>query len=265
MGEHRARRRTSGIEFADYREYSVGDDLRRIDWNAYARLGTLHVRQAQAEHDTVLYMLVDASPSMDYGVPPKFFAARRLAASLGYIALAYLDNVVLASPGAASGDRGSPAPLRGRAETGNLFRYLQNLGTDTAADFDNVLAGWSAGRGQGRIAVVISDLLLDGYREGVRQLVGAGFSVNVIQVLSPEEMEPRGSGELELIDSETGVRLEVHLGRTSLAEYRRRLDAWLEETRDWCGNQGASHFLVRSDWDAERVLLDMLRQGGVTE
>src|SRR5690348_9065669 len=97
MGEHLAARRTSGIEFADYRPYSAGDDLRRVDWNTYARLGTLHVRQSQAEHDTVLYILVDASPSMDYGAPPKFFAARRLAASLGYIALAYLDNVILAS------------------------------------------------------------------------------------------------------------------------------------------------------------------------
>src|SRR3954470_12885043 len=65
MGEHQAQRRTSGIEFADYRQYATGDDLRRVDWNAYARLGTLMVKQAQAEHDTLLYMLLDASPSME--------------------------------------------------------------------------------------------------------------------------------------------------------------------------------------------------------
>src|SRR5690349_15954049 len=99
MGEHRAQRRTAGIEFADYRPYTPGDDLRRVDWNAYARLGTLQVRQAQAEHDTVLYLLVDPSPSMAFGAPAKFLAARRLAAALGYIALAHLDAVVLAAPG----------------------------------------------------------------------------------------------------------------------------------------------------------------------
>src|ERR671939_1287527 len=72
MGEHQATRRTAGIEFADYRKYSPADDLRRVDWNAYARLGTLHVKQSQAEHDTALYLLVDASPSMDFGEPLKF-------------------------------------------------------------------------------------------------------------------------------------------------------------------------------------------------
>src|SRR5436190_1077290 len=102
MGEHLAARRTSGIEFADYRQYSPGDDLRRVDWNAYARLGTLHVRQSQAEHDTILYLLLDASPSMDFGDPPKFLAARRLAAALGYIALAHLDSVALTAPEAAA-------------------------------------------------------------------------------------------------------------------------------------------------------------------
>src|SRR5919201_1138170 len=100
MGEHQATRRTAGIEFADYRKYSPADDLRRVDWNAYARLGTLHVKQSQAEHDTALYLLVDASPSMDFGEPPKFLAARRLAAALGYIALAHLDSVALTAPGA---------------------------------------------------------------------------------------------------------------------------------------------------------------------
>lgn len=266
MGEHLARRRTSGIEFSDFREYSAGDDLGRIDWKVYARLGSLHVRQAQAEHDTVLYLLVDASPSMDYGMPPKFWAARRLAAGLGYIALSYLDNVIVAAPGLQATGRGAerPAPIRGRAEVDHLFRYLQEIKPGRAAAFDDVLAGWSVGRGLGRIAVIVSDLLLDNYRDGVRALVAAGFAVTVLHVLSPEEMDPSGGGELELLDSETGERLEVHLGRASLAEYRRRLDAWRSETENWCRSQGARYFLARTDTDVERVLLDTLRRGGVT-
>jgi len=272
MGEHLAVRRTSGIEFADYRQYSAGDDLRRVDWNAYARLGTLHVRQAQAEHDTLLYLLVDGSPSMDFGEPSKFLAARRLAAALGYVALAHLDSVVLSTPGAddASAIRNTQHVLhtiRGRAEAPNLFRYLQDLNVGQPAPFDEMLVGWSTGQGAGntgRIAVIISDLLLDEYRAGVRQLAASGFQVTLLHLLSPEELQPPDDGELELWDSETGQRMDVHLGDAGLAEYHRRLNIWLEETETWSRSVGAGYLLVQSDWDIERVLLETLRRRGVT-
>ncbi|MFL5734834.1 MAG: DUF58 domain-containing protein [Chloroflexia bacterium] len=287
MGEHQAARRTAGIEFADYRKYSPADDLRRVDWNAYARLGTLHIKQSQAEHDTALYVLLDASPSMDFGEPSKFLAARRLAAALGYVALAHLDSVVMVAPGAA-GRAGSmqnaagsaegleellptaaglpPAVFRGRAQAGSLFQTLEGIRTGQVAQFDGILAGWGNGfaGGTGKVAVIISDLLLDAYRSGVRQLVSEGFQVSVMHVLSPEELRPPEMGEFELIDSETGERLELRLGPESLTEYERRLRLWLEETEGWCRAQGAGYLLVRSDQDIERVLLDTLRRKGVT-
>jgi uncharacterized protein (DUF58 family) len=291
MGEHRAQRRTTGIEFADYRPYTPGDDLRRVDWNAYARLGTLQVRQAQAEHDTVLYLLVDASPSMAFGTPSKFLAARRLAAALGYIALAHLDAVVLAAPGVGGGwglgagggqdETSDPALaadprnpqsairnpqslVRGRAEAGRLFRQLQELPLGSPATFDDLLVGWSTRPGQGRLAILVSDLLLDGYRDGVRRLVAAGFQVALLQVLSPDELRPGETGDLDLVDSETGDRLEVHLGKESLAAYDANLRAWLAETADWCRDHGTGYLLVESAWDIERVLLEHARQRGIT-
>lgn len=265
MGEHQAQRRTTGIEFADYRQYTTGDDLRRVDWNAYARLGTLMVKQAQAEHDTMLYLLVDASPSMEFGEPSKFLAARRLAAGLGYVALAHLDTLVLDAPGATSATRRNGVHrVQGRAEATNLFRFLQDLEPGSAIDFDNLLATWSTGRGHGRIAVIISDLLVDNWRTGVRQLVAAGFGVAVLHMLSPEELAPPDNGDLELIDSETGQKLELHLSNNSLAEYRRRVEAWRAEIEAWCATHGANYLLVQSDWDVERVMLDILRRRGVT-
>ncbi|MEO6457369.1 MAG: DUF58 domain-containing protein [Chloroflexia bacterium] len=288
MGEHLAVRRTTGIEFADYRQYSAGDDLRRVDWNAYARLGTLHVRQAQAEHDTALYLLVDSSPSMEFGQPTKFFAARKLAAGIGYIALAHLDSLILATPGRAedaqltagqgqshadydSALRTPNAALRGRAEAGTLFRSLQEMRSGGVAPFDNILLGWStgmsvagAGGRTGRVAVIVSDLLLDEYKEGVRRLVASGFQVTLMHILSAEELRPPGDGELELIDSETGEKLEVHLGVESIAEYNRRLNTWLEGTQEWCRNNGAGYILMESGWDIERMLLETLRRRGVT-
>jgi uncharacterized protein (DUF58 family) len=275
MGEHLAARRTSGIEFSDYREYSAGDDLRRVDWNAYARLGSLHVRQAQAEHDTVLHMLVDASPSMEFGRPTKFFAARRLAAALGYIALAHLDAVVLAAPGAAFAPQPGPGTgldalsplsgLRGRAQSATLFRYLQEMRPGSAVDFDSLLAKWGARRVQGRVAVLISDLLLDGWRDGLRSLAAAGFRVNVFHLLSADEISPPDRGQMQLVDSETGRVLEINLGPENTGEYARRLDAWLLDTEQWCRSQGAAYFRLRSDRDIERLLLDTLRRGGVTQ
>lgn len=276
MGEHVAVRKTMGIEFSDFRPYSMGDDLRRVDWNAYARLGTLHVRQAQAEHDTTLYLLVDASPSMDFGTPSKFLTARRLAASFGYIALAHLDAVVMATPGAGSGDTAQTAPtpnphvptqrFRGRAESGAMFRTLQGLKSQSTSGFNGTLGAWvgeSSGRGRGRIAVVISDLLLDGWRNGVRALVAAGFAVTLLHVLSQEELDPGELGDLELLDSETGERLEMYLGKEGMAEYDRRLQIWLAETEDWCRAQGAGYLRVMNDWDVERVMLETLRRRGV--
>jgi hypothetical protein len=132
------------------------------------------------------------------------------------------------------------------------------------AEFDRLLANWSAGRGQGRIAVVISDLLLDGYRDGVRQLLSAGFQTTVLHVLSPEELNPIDEGDLELVDSETGERMDVHLGKEAVHEYHHRLNDWLAECEGWCRTHGANYLLVRSDWDVERVMLDMLRRRGVT-
>jgi hypothetical protein len=285
MGEHPANRRTIGIEFADFRPYSVGDDLRRVDWNAYARLGTLHVRQAQAEHDTTLYLLLDASPSMAFGYPSKFMAARRLAASLGYIALAHLDSVVMTTPGSqgpGTGDQGSgdgnpqsairnpqlfAQRFRGRAESGEMFRLLQGLRTRSVSGFDASLAGWAgenAGRAQGRIAVVISDLLLDGWRDGLRALASAGYQTNVMHIVSHDELSPSELGDLELIDSETGERMELYLGREGLAEYGRRVQSWLDDTASYCRSQGATYLRVMNDADVERVLLDTLRRRGVT-
>lgn len=283
MGEHPANRRTIGIEFADFRPYSVGDDLRRVDWNAYARLGTLHVRQAQAEHDTALYLLLDASPSMAFGTPSKFMAARRLAASLGYIALAHLDSVVMTTPGAGDGNlAASQAALsqsaiqnpkslvrryRGRAESGEMFRLLQGLRTRFTSDFDTYLAGWAGentGRAQGKVAVVVSDLLLDGWREGLRALVSSGYQTSVMHMISPEELSPSATGDLELLDSETGERLEIYLGREGLAEYDRRVQSWLADTEAFCRSQGAGYFRVMSNDDIERILLQTLRRRGVT-
>jgi hypothetical protein len=141
---------------------------------------------------------------------------------------------------------------------------LQSLQPGQAATFDDLLTGWSTQPGQGRVAVIISDLLLDAYQIGVRQLVAAGFQVTILHLLSPEELRPAEVGDLDLIDSESAERREIHLNAESLAAYRQGLDAWLAETEGWCRRQGAGYVRLESDWEIERVLLETLRRRGVT-
>ncbi len=224
---------------------------------------------------------------MGFGAPTKFYTARRLAAALGYIALAHLDSVTLGVPGmnrpreadehaAEKSDDTDyapyaehlaprPADFRGRAEAANLFRHLQDLPIVEASDFGSVLDTWASEQGQGRVAVVISDLLLDGYQAGLRQMVGMGFQVTLLHLLSPEELRPADTGDMEFLDSETGQQLQVHLGHESLAEYGRRLELWLTETRAGCRSSGVNYIRIESSWDIERVLLETLKRHGVTQ
>ena len=95
-GERRSVRRGQSVEFADYRNYAAGDDLRQLDWNVYARLEKLFVKLFVEEEDVTVHILVDASRSMDYGEPNKLDAARRAAAALGYLGLASMDRVSVA-------------------------------------------------------------------------------------------------------------------------------------------------------------------------
>ena len=121
-GERRSVRRGQSVEFADYRNYAAGDDLRQLDWNAYARLEKLFVKLFVEEEDVTVHVLVDASRSMDYGEPNKLDAARRAAAALGYLGLASMDRVSVAflGDGAATAMR----PMRGKRRALELFRFL---------------------------------------------------------------------------------------------------------------------------------------------
>src|SRR5207237_7951442 len=125
-GQWRSRASGSSVEFSDYRTYSPGDEYRRIDWNAYARLERLFVRLYRAEEDLALNVLVDTSASMAWGKPSKGRLAAQLAGALAFIALQSGDRVELATCRAASiAER--LANLRGEAATWSAWRLLERL------------------------------------------------------------------------------------------------------------------------------------------
>ncbi len=265
QGERRSRRRGVSVEFADYRHYTPGDDLRFVDWNVYARLDRLFLKVFLEEEELTLGIAVDASASMEFGNPNKFDFARRLAMSLGYIGLSSHNRVGLYSFNGGGVER--LPTLRGRRRTREMGQWLlgRRPGGETA--FDDAMRTIATTR-QGRgVMIVISDFLFEeGMREGLRFLVGGGWDVFAMQTLSPEEIDPSEmgmEGDLRLEDAETGLEREVTVTAPLIRRYRSRLDAWCEDLRATCARLGVGSARVSTDVDMEQLLIRYLRGRGL--
>ena len=264
QGPRRSPRRGGSVEFADYRAYSRGDDPRRIDWKAYARLDRLFLRLFVAEEDTLLHIVLDCSRSMGWGAPSKLDLGRRLAAALGYLALSNHEWAVAGVVGGEGDERPAMArALRGKAAAPLLFRQLASLRADGGTDLATGLTRHlSAHRTTGPL-VLITDLLDPNWEAALRQVPAAGCELRLIHVLSPEELDPQLDGDFRLVDDETGAALDLSADAASLADYGERLARWQAEVAAWCRARGAVYVAVGSDVDVEDVVLGVLREAGV--
>lgn len=261
-GERRSKRKGTSMEFADYRGYVQGDDLRHVDWNIYSRLDELCLKLFQEFEDITLHLLLDASLSMNFGTPRKFEFSRKLLAALGYIGLAGYDRV---SIGVLAGGRvESLTPLRGKASANKMLAFLQGCAPEGSTNLDDAIRTYALRqRGRG-VYVVISDLLDErGFEEPLKRLCATRSDVYVVQVLAPEEITPQLSGDLKLIDSESESATEISVSRALMKRYFQNRDAFIEQVRTYCLGHGMSHFLVSSQTPVEHVLLDVLRRGGL--
>jgi uncharacterized protein (DUF58 family) len=200
-GERRSKRKGQSVEFADFRNYVSGDDLRFIDWNLYARLDKLFLKLFLEEEDLHFYTLIDASASMDFGQPTKLHFAKQLAASLGFIGLCRADRVRIEAIGAS---RRNPGPvLRGRKSLWRMTEYLNTIEPQMNVPLVQGIKDFCLrNSGQG-ILVLITDLMdKQGYEPALRFLLAQKYDVYVIHVLAPEELEPEVKGDLKLIDCE---------------------------------------------------------------
>src|SRR3954452_1183519 len=198
-GERRSKRKGQSVEFADYRNYVKGDDLRFLDWNLFARLDRLFLRLFMEEEDLHFHVLLDNSLSMDFGTPTKLHFAKQVAAALGFIGLVNLDRVVVE----AFNDRLTqtmPA-ARGRRSLWGLLEFLDKIEAAGPSNLAQALRAFSikcSGKG---IVVVLSDFMdKGGYEDALRSLVARQLDVYVIQILSQEEIEPDLVGDLKLVD-----------------------------------------------------------------
>lgn len=252
----------SSVEFADFRTYAPGDDFRRVDWNAYARLGKLFLRIYMAEENATATLFLDCSRSMAGGTPAKGDFARRLATALAYIALAGYDRVGVAA--CRAGFDNYLLPVAGRAAAGRVWRFLADQPLDGGTDLGRALSGYAPHtRGPG-MAVVLSDLLTPSdWRAGIRALRGLRQQVTLVQVLAPEELEPALRGDFTLVDGETGDRREITVTASTLKAYRARLQAYTNEIADFCGRNDVMFVQVSSDTRLEDVVLRVLCREGI--
>jgi uncharacterized protein (DUF58 family) len=262
-GERRSVRRGQSVEFADYRTYASGDDLRQLDWNAYARLERLFVKLFVEEEDVTVHVLVDASRSMDYGEPNKLDAARRAAAALGYLGLASMDRVSVAFLG--DGTATPMRPLRGKQRTHELFSFLSQPRADRLTGLAAAARAYVGRmRGSGPL-VLISDLMDPGYLDALRDLAGTRSQLSVLHLLAPDELEPEIAPDARLVDNETGHAVEVSGDDDLVDRYRARLAEWQAEISGFVSRRGGAYVPVASDLDLADLLFDVLRRRRVVE
>jgi uncharacterized protein (DUF58 family) len=219
-GERRSRRRGQSVEFADFRNYTPGDDFRLIDWNAYARLDRFMLRLFVAEEELPLSVFVDLSASMDWGKPNKAETARQLAGAIAYVALAALDRVRLTV--FAEGPTSGGAPYRGRRAAAELFARLQSFTAGGATNYEKLV--WPIGRQRPGMSVLITDGLGEpGVDAALAALQRAQQEGAVLQLLAPQELTPDWSGDARLRDAETGVEREFTATPVTQGAYLRAL------------------------------------------
>jgi uncharacterized protein (DUF58 family) len=281
--ERRTRRVGAGIEFADHRDYSAGDDLRYLDWNLYGRMERLLVRLFEEDEDLSIHVLFDTSASMGIGTPPKLDVAMQIGAALAYVGLANLDRVALvpltdvhpAAGGgaatAAAGVRhmtvGDGLPLaRGKASILPMLRFLRGVrpaGRTALAPAVGDFLRRHRGRRPG-LVVLLSDFYDPaGYRLALDRLRYARFETIVIQVSAPEEARPVLRGDLTIRDVETGEERELTVSPAALEEYRRRHGALLRGLEGFCRERALPCFPIVSDVPFDEVVLRVFRAGGL--
>jgi uncharacterized protein (DUF58 family) len=274
-GERRSTKRGQSVEFADYRDYVKGDDLRRVDWNIYARLERPFVKLFEEEEDLTVHLLLDASGSMDWPRGPatpalpaahKWLYARRTAAALGYIALSSGDRLAVALLQAGATTTALPrfGPARGKGQTLPLLRFLGEQQASGETDLNRALRSYAFAAQRPGLAVLISDLFSPGgYQDGLSTLLARGYEVILLHVLAPGEADPHLAGDLKLVDVESGYEQPVSIDAGMRALYRQRLDAWRDENARWCGQRGAAYVPVVTDTPFDELILSHLRRQGL--
>lgn len=238
-------------EFKGHRPYARGDDLRRLDWNAYGRLGRLFLREFEPERAEALTLLVDTSKSMAAGEPPKHVLARRVAAAFGYLALR----------------RGGAAGMAGQPMVEGASRFSKLLEQLTAAGPESDAGPGSAFRALGARAPANLIVVTDGLEPletfaPLQALAEKRTAVTLVQVLAPAELDPPLAGPAELYGLEENEALAMNLDESTVDAYRAELTRHIEALETIARRHGWAYAVTDSAADLRELMLGKLLAAG---
>lgn len=261
-GGRRSRMLGQSTEFADYRSYTPGDDIRQVDWYAYARLGRWFLKEFLDEREWTISFYIDCSRSMAFGSPSKGKRALQIAAALGYVSLHRLDRVAVTTF-----DRRVQSvllPRHGKHHVVTLLSFLDRVTFDGSGDMTEAFTGANALPRQAGMTIVLTDGWFEqGYERPLSRLQGAGQQLTVLHVTTREERHPSYQGDLRLIDSESKRHKDVAMSPVVLKRYRETFAAYTDEWRAWCFRRGIGYIPVAVEDSLEQVVFTMFRQAGL--
>ena len=264
-GERRSKKKGVSIEFADYRDYTPGDDLRFLDWNIYGRLERLFIKLFQEEEDLNIYFLLDRSASMGFGSPEKFFYSKKLLASLAYIALSNLDRVAVATFCA---DVDSFFPIsRGKQSAWRLFEFLAKISCDTqgqVTDLYKSCRSFSMKFKNPGIVIVLSDFMNEeGFEKALSFFATSAKDTFLFHILSQEEIHPDVTGDIRLVDCETKQPVDVSISDRLLREYQSILQGYIQKLHDWSNKHDIFYMYTSNQQSFEDLVMKYLRKIGM--
>ena len=256
-GSRRSRQTGSSAEFSDYREYVPGDDIRRLDWNAYARFDKLFLKLFMEEQESLVTVLLDASASM----AAKWASARSAAEAVGYLALTGGDrlNIQVLKNGRALR---SPQ-LSGRAAFPRLTGFLDTCAPDGNEGTLTEAVKHTEGLKKGLCFLITDGYTEDALKEALDYLRYLKQETAVVQVLSGEELRPDYAGAVRLTDSESGEKLDLLADRAALDAYRDALTDFLKSVRENCASREAPYMLLDSRQSFEESFIPLLSKSGM--
>lgn len=244
-GNRRSRAKGSSIDFSDFRNYTLGDDIRRIDWNSYGRLDKLYVKVFEEERQSHVNIFLDISKSMDFGEKNKLFFGKVIAASIAYMAISKSDNVNIFTFHKKLELNIKNASTKNKLAS--IIEFLDSLEASEETDMEEAFSlsdkyGIRPGMG-----IFISDFLTKGdYKKVLLNLLYKKQKVSVLHVLSQEELMPDISGGIRLVDSENDAKLDIEIDTVVMEEYKKELTAFIEETEQFCKSRGIDYSLISS-------------------
>lgn len=268
-GKHFVRNYGQTVEFADYREYVLGDDLRRIDWNLFSRFEKFFIKLFTDERQMHIQIMLDCSASMGRVNPQKSAYSVGVAAALGFLAVHNTDKLSfnLIKDGAAQNPYGT---IVGKNSFFRAIRGLENIDFNGECDLASAVLNSQTGTSDG-LTVIISDFFTDSdWKKAVDYLCFKKRQVLLVQVLTPEEIDPTFDGRVHLMDAEAETDLDdrnmkLRITRSMLEAYAQALSDHQEELRTFCHSRGAEFITIDTSRPIENVLFEELLKVGVME